>query len=95
MKGRSTLSVRVLLREEPRSRLDRPLLFDYRSAICVALRPIRVIEWRRAVSRCSSGCTASCPRRRIPHKPLVLSDEQAAYIGVSKNGPYKPDSYRY
>jgi adenosylhomocysteinase len=24
-----------------------------------------------------------------------LSDEQAAYIGVSKNGPYKPDSYRY
>ena len=25
----------------------------------------------------------------------VLSDEQAAYIGVSKQGPYKPDSYRY
>jgi len=25
----------------------------------------------------------------------VLSDEQADYIGVSKNGPYKPDSYRY
>ncbi len=25
----------------------------------------------------------------------VLSDEQAAYIGVSKNGPYKPDTYRY
>jgi len=25
----------------------------------------------------------------------VLTDEQAAYIGVSKNGPYKPDSYRY
>jgi adenosylhomocysteinase len=24
-----------------------------------------------------------------------LTDEQAAYIGVSKNGPYKPDSYRY
>ena len=24
-----------------------------------------------------------------------LSDEQAAYIGVSKAGPYKPDSYRY
>ena len=24
-----------------------------------------------------------------------LSDEQAAYIGVSKNGPYKADSYRY
>ena len=24
-----------------------------------------------------------------------LSDEQAAYIGVPKAGPYKPDSYRY
>ncbi|AVO48727.1 adenosylhomocysteinase [Melaminivora suipulveris] len=24
-----------------------------------------------------------------------LSDEQAAYIGVDKNGPYKSDSYRY
>jgi len=25
----------------------------------------------------------------------VLTDAQAAYIGVSKNGPYKPDTYRY
>jgi adenosylhomocysteinase len=24
-----------------------------------------------------------------------LSDEQATYIGVPKQGPYKPDSYRY
>ena len=24
-----------------------------------------------------------------------LSDEQAEYIGVPKNGPYKPDTYRY
>ena len=24
-----------------------------------------------------------------------LSDEQAAYIGVKKEGPYKPDTYRY
>jgi len=24
-----------------------------------------------------------------------LSDEQAAYIGVAKTGPYKPDTYRY
>jgi adenosylhomocysteinase len=24
-----------------------------------------------------------------------LSDMQAAYIGVAKNGPYKPDTYRY
>ena len=24
-----------------------------------------------------------------------LSDDQANYIGVDKNGPYKPDYYRY
>ena len=24
-----------------------------------------------------------------------LTDEQADYIGVSKDGPYKPDHYRY
>ncbi|MDW8297554.1 MAG: adenosylhomocysteinase, partial [Raineya sp.] len=24
-----------------------------------------------------------------------LTDEQAAYIGVSKNGPFKPEHYRY
>jgi adenosylhomocysteinase len=24
-----------------------------------------------------------------------LSEAQAAYIGVSKSGPYKPDTYRY
>jgi adenosylhomocysteinase len=24
-----------------------------------------------------------------------LSDEQAAYIGVPKQGPFKPDTYRY
>ena len=24
-----------------------------------------------------------------------LTDEQAAYIGVSKTGPYKADTYRY
>ena len=24
-----------------------------------------------------------------------LTAEQARYIGVSKTGPYKPDSYRY
>jgi len=24
-----------------------------------------------------------------------LTEEQAAYIGVARNGPYKPDAYRY
>ena len=32
---------------------------------------------------------------RIGVRLTPLSDEQADYIGVSKEGPYKPDSYRY
>jgi len=28
-------------------------------------------------------------------KLTVLSKEQAEYIGVPEEGPYKPDSYRY
>jgi adenosylhomocysteinase len=33
--------------------------------------------------------------RTLNAKLSELSDEQAAYIGVPKQGPYKPDSYRY
>ncbi len=32
---------------------------------------------------------------QIGVKLTKLSDEQAAYIGVSKDGPYKPEHYRY
>jgi len=32
---------------------------------------------------------------RIGVRLTPLSDEQAKYIGVPKEGPYKPDSYRY
>jgi adenosylhomocysteinase len=32
---------------------------------------------------------------RIGARLTPLSDEQAEYIGVPKDGPYKPDSYRY
>lgn len=32
---------------------------------------------------------------KIGAKLTVLSDKQAGYIGVSKDGPYKPDTYRY
>ncbi|MFI8322884.1 MULTISPECIES: adenosylhomocysteinase, partial [unclassified Streptomyces] len=28
-------------------------------------------------------------------KLTVLSDDQAAYLGVPVDGPYKPDHYRY
>src|SRR5471030_1339778 len=32
---------------------------------------------------------------KLNAKLTVLTDEQAAYIGVSQSGPYKPDTYRY
>jgi adenosylhomocysteinase len=32
---------------------------------------------------------------QIGVKLTVLSDDQAAYLGVSKEGPYKPEHYRY
>ena len=32
---------------------------------------------------------------KLNAKLTVLSEEQAAYIGVSQAGPYKPDTYRY
>jgi adenosylhomocysteinase len=32
---------------------------------------------------------------RIGAKITELSDEQARYIGVPKQGPYKPEHYRY
>ena len=33
--------------------------------------------------------------RKLNAQLTVLTDQQAAYIHVSKQGPYKPDSYRY
>ncbi|MEK8058387.1 adenosylhomocysteinase, partial [Burkholderia contaminans] len=32
---------------------------------------------------------------RIGANLSVLSDEQASYIGVQKDGPFKPNHYRY
>lgn len=32
---------------------------------------------------------------KIGVKLTKLSDKQAAYIGVEKEGPYKPEHYRY
>ena len=37
-------------------------------------------------------------RLHLDHLGVILTeltDEQADYIGVSKEGPYKPDHYRY
>jgi len=32
---------------------------------------------------------------KIGVKLTTLTDDQAAYLGVSKDGPYKPEHYRY
>ena len=32
---------------------------------------------------------------KLNAKLTELTDDQARYIGVDKNGPYKPDHYRY
>jgi len=32
---------------------------------------------------------------QIGVKLTVLTPEQASYLGISPNGPYKPDHYRY
>ena len=32
---------------------------------------------------------------KIGAKLTALRDDQAEYIGVSADGPYKPDTYRY
>ena len=32
---------------------------------------------------------------KLNAKLTVLTQEQAAYIGVAQSGPYKPDTYRY
>ena len=33
--------------------------------------------------------------KKLNAQLTTLSDEQAAYIGVNKHGPFKPDHYRY
>ena len=33
--------------------------------------------------------------RKLNAQLTELTDQQAAYIGVSKQGPYKSDHYRY
>ena len=47
---------------------------------------------------CPSTSTRRWARLHLKKVGAMLSeltDEQAAYIGVPKQGPYKPDTYRY
>ena len=38
---------------------------------------------------------ASLHLERLGVKMTKLTDEQSEYLGIAKNGPYKPDQYRY
>ena len=38
---------------------------------------------------------ASLHLQKLGVKLTKLSEEQSDYIGISKNGPFKPDHYRY
>ena len=53
---------------------------------------------RRRSTRCPSTSTRRWPRlhlEQIGVKLTKLTPKQAAYIGVSPKGPFKPDHYRY
>ena len=41
------------------------------------------------------GLSAPFSSAEMDARLTELSDAQAAYIGVDKTGPYKPDTYRY
>jgi S-adenosylhomocysteine hydrolase len=47
---------------------------------------------------CNIGHPSFVMSNSFSNQPLVLTElttEQAEYLGVSKEGPYKPDHYRY
>ena len=43
----------------------------------------------------TSKKVASLHLERLGVKMTKLTDEQSEYLGIAKNGPYKPDQYRY
>ena len=54
-------------------------------------------EAKRSTS-CPSTSTRRSPvstSRRSASSLTELSDEQAAYLGIPAEGPYKPEHYRY
>ncbi len=56
-----------------------------------AVRARRCTCCRRSSTRKSRGCTSS----KLGVKLTTLTKEQADYIGVPVDGPYKPEHYRY
>lgn len=55
-------------------------------------------EYKLGVYRLPKDLDEEVARLHLPHvgvKLTELTDEQADYLGIPKNGPYKPDHYRY
>ncbi len=59
-------------------------------------------QHRRSTRSASTSCPSSSTRRsracsssKLGAMLTELTDEQATYVGVSKQGPYKPEHYRY
>ena len=55
-------------------------------------------EYEKRSTCCRSTSTRrsrACTSTRSASKLTKLTDDQAAYIGVPVEGPYKPDHYRY
>ena len=88
---------------EPRQRDRPPELRDVELLHEPDDRPDRAVHEARASTRSRSTCCRSTSTRRsralhlgaLGAKLTELRPEQAAYIGVPVEGPYKPDHYRY
>ena len=88
---------------EPRQRDRAPELRDVQLVHQPGDRPDRAVRQHRRVrdarsTRCPSTSTRrsrGCTSTRSGVKLTELTADQAAYLGVPVEGPYKPDHYRY
>ena len=62
---------------------------------CWAGRPAAEISEATLLPESLTGRSSRSKRLEIGAKVTELTDEQAKYIGVDKDGPYKPEHYRY
>ena len=88
---------------EPRLRDRPPALRDVRLVHQPGARAARAVAEHREVREARSTCCRSsstrrsraCTSSKLGVKLTTLTPEQAEYIGVPVDGPYKPDHYRY
>ena len=55
----------------------------------------RFLNPDREIAHCRWQQVARLQLKKLNAQLTVLSDQQAAYIGVAKEGPYKSTHYRY